>query len=253
MSVRTSAGLAGRAAAKSTIAIVGMAGPDSRALIHAVFWLGTSPRRTQRRALVTSVTSKYQLSFQNSSGPGVRALVVGGRAEAVRARPRPAERPARRVEDVLAVPLQHGHEHLIAALGPLDEHGRHDRHHHAEEALAADPVADVVEIHRRMRAERLVVGTQERVVVVAARLDRQRTAEEVGHIGERRSPGDGLPVDHGQRPVGAGLAEQHVVEPVVTVDQAVHPVFCRFGGEVGVERGHQSLAHHPVLGAMSSR
>ena len=80
-------------------------------------------------------------------------------------------------------------------------------------------------------AERFVVGPQQRVVVVAARLDRQRAAEEVGHIGQRRAPGDGLPVDHGQRPVGAGLAEQHVVEAVVAVDQALHPVFCRFGGE----------------------
>ena len=127
------------------------------------------------------------------------------------------------VEHVLAVALQHHHEHLVATLGALDEHRRDDRHRHPEEARPADAVAHVVEADRRVRAEGVVVGAQQRVVLVAAGRDGQRAAEEVRDIGHRRTPGDGLPVHHRQRPVGAGLAEQHVVQPVVAVHEAREP------------------------------
>ena len=91
-----------------------------------------------------------------------------------------------------------------------------------------------------------MVGSQQRVVVLPARLCRQGAAEEVGDIGECRSPRDGLPVHHGQRALGTGLPEEHVVEAVVAVDQSVHPVRRCLGGEVGVERADQTLAHHPM-------
>ena len=177
----------------------------------------------------------------------VAVLVVGAGPQRLRPRGLRQDRQRVGVEDVLAVTRDHRHEHLVTALGALDEHGRHDRHQHAEEALAAHAFADVVDSHAGRGAERLGVGGQQRVVVLAAPLDGQCAAEEVGDVGERRAPGDGLPVHDGQRPVGAGLAEQHVVEPVVAVDQAAWTVPLGFAGQVGVEGLDQSLADLAVL------
>ena len=127
----------------------------------------------------------------------------------------------------------------------IDEH---DRHHHPEEALPSHPVADVVEADAGIGAEGFVVRPQQRVVVFAAKLVRQRAAEEVRDVGHRRTPGDGLPVHHGQRPVRARLAEKHVVQAVVAVDEAHDPVAGTLGGEVCIEAADESLAHRAVLG-----
>ena len=177
----------------------------------------------------------------------VAVLVLGAGPQRLRSRRWRQDRQRVGVENVLAVTRDHRHEHLVAALGALDEHRRHDRHQDAEEALAAHAFADVVDSHAGRGSERLGVGGQQRVVVLTASLDRQCAAEEVGDVGERRTPGDGLPVHDGQRPVGTGLAEQHVVEPVVAVDQAAWAVPLGFGGQVGVEGLDQPFADFPVL------
>lgn len=90
-----------------------------------------------------------------------------------------------------------------------------------------------------------VVGPQQRVVVFAAVLGGQRAPQEVGEIGQRGSPRHGLPVDHRQRALGPGGAEQHIVQPVVAVHQAPD---ARLLSKIAVERGHQAFAHRPVLG-----
>ena len=53
------------------------------------------------------------------------------------------------IEDMLAVPPQHGHEHLVAAFRLNNKHRCNDRHHHAEKALSPHPLANVVETDRR--------------------------------------------------------------------------------------------------------
>ena len=91
--------------------------------------------------------------------------------------------------------------------------------------------------------EGVVIRPQQCLVVIAAQLVGQRTAEEVRDVGHRRTPRDGLPVHHGQRPVGAGLAEKHVVQAIVTVHQAVRALLRGFACDVSVEACHQPLAH----------
>ena len=78
--------------------------------------------------------------------------------------------------------------------------------------------------------------------------DGQRATEEVRDIGHRRTPGDGLPVNDRQRPVGTGLTEQHVVQPIVAVDEAVDTVGCGLLGQIRVEAGDQPLANLAMLG-----
>ena len=84
--------------------------------------------------------------------------------------------------------------------------------------------------------------------MLAAGRDGQRATEEVRDIGHRRTPGDGLPVHDGQRAVGAGLTEQHVVEPIVTVDEAVDTIGCGLLRQIRVEAGDQPLANLAMLG-----
>ena len=155
------------------------------------------------------------------------------------------------VEHVIAIPLQHRHEHPVAAVGALHQHRRDDRHHHAEKALAADTFGDLGEADRRLRPQRLVVSPQQFVVMLPTILRPQRAAEEVRQVRECRPPGNGLPIDHGQRAVGPGGPEQHVVQPVVTVHQALHPALRRhpllFRRQIAVERGDQAFAHDAVL------
>ena len=147
----------------------------------------------------------------------MRSLVNDGRAQRFWSSRFGQRRQRVGVDDMLAVPAQHRHEHLVAARGALHEHRRDDRHHHPEEALPAHPVAHVVEADQSIRSEGVAVRLQQRLVVMAAHVVGQRAAEEVRDVGHCRTPCDGLPVHHRQRPVGAGLAEQHVVQAIVAV------------------------------------
>ncbi len=139
-SVRTAQGSSGSTASKSLIAIVDISGPHSSALIHAVPWFGYSPSRIQPPIPCSrSAKSKYQLSFHSGSsvatcGPSSSAAGWGIPASwgPTRLRGKAARRQDFRgvgqdgqrigVEHVLAVPLQHHHEHLVAAVGSFDEH-----------------------------------------------------------------------------------------------------------------------------------
>ena len=143
------------------------------------------------------------------------------------------------------MPPQQGHEHLVATFGPLDEHRRDDRHHHAEKGLAADAFADIGQAQRAVVTQRGVVRTEQRVVVVAADVVGQCAAKEVRDVDQRRPPRDGLPVHDGQRAVGALLPEQHVVQPVVAMDEPVHGL--GEVGLVGVEARDHPLTHLAVL------
>ena len=184
---------------------------------------------------------------QRLVGRRVRALVPGRRRERLGGNRFGQDGQRIGVEHMLTVPLQHHHEHLVAAVGLCDEHRRDNRHHHPEEALSAHAVTDVVQADRRVWSEGVVVGPQQRLVVIAAQLVGQRAAEEIRDIGHRRTPRDGLPVHHCQRPVGAGLAEQHVVQPVVTVHKTVRALRRDFACDVGVEASDQALAHLAML------
>ena len=84
--------------------------------------------------------------------------------------------------------------------------------------------------------------------MLAAKVVGERAAEEVCDVGHRRAPPNGLPVHHRQRAVGAGLAEKHVVQPVVAVHQSLRAITSRLGGQVAVEAADQTLAHQPVVG-----
>ena len=159
---------------KSTTATVGMSGPHSSAVIHAVCSLGISPSRTQPPTpCCGSMKSKYQLSLHSGSSPG-------GWAPSSSADGRSGsgdngfgqDGQCIGVEHVLAVALHHRHEHLVAAVGALDQHRRDDRHRHPEEARPADALANVVEAHRRVRPQGVVVGAQQCVVMLAAVRDR---------------------------------------------------------------------------------
>ena len=141
------------------------------------------------------------------------------------------------------MPAQHDQEHLVAALGALNEHGSDERHHHAEETLTPNAFANVIQADSGIRPQGVVIRAQQCVVVVAAHVVGQRAAEEVGDVGHRRPPGDGLPVDHGERPVGIRLPEQHVVQPVVAVHQPVHTARRLLLGAVRVETGNKPLTH----------
>ena len=91
-----------------------------------------------------------------------------------------------------------------------------------------------------------MIGGQQFVVVVPANLCRKRATEKVGDVGHRRTPGDRLPVHHGQVAQRSGPAEEHVVQSVVAVDQAVEAT--RLLGGVGVESLHQTPAHIALAG-----
>ena len=173
-------------------------------------------------------------------------LVAGRRAERLDSGRRGQDRQCIGVQHMLAMPLQHGHEHRVAAFGALHQHRRHDRHHHSEEALPAHSLAHLGEADRRLGPERAVVAVQQRVVMLTAVRDRQRATQEVGQIGHRRTPGNRLPINHGQWAFRTGSTEQQVVQAVVAVDQAVDTVFGRLSGQVAVESADQSLAHQPM-------
>ena len=119
------------------------------------------------------------------------------------------------------MPPQHGHEHLVAAFGLNNKHRRNDRHHHPEKALSPHTLANVIETDWRFGAQGVVIRPQQRVVVFATQPLRQSAAEEIGDIGHRRTPNNRLPVHHRQRAVGSGLAEKHVVKPIVAVHKTV--------------------------------
>ena len=106
------------------------------------------------------------------------------------------ERPG--VQYVAAMAIQHGQEHLIATVGALHQHRGDDRHHHPEETLSPHPLAHLVEGQGRVRAQAVVISTQQFAVMGSAILGLQRTPQEVGHVGHGGSPGDGLPIHHGQ-------------------------------------------------------
>ena len=82
------------------------------------------------------------------------------------------------VEHMLAMPLQHRHEHRIAALGALHQHRRDDGHHHPEEALPAHALANIGETDRRVGPERCVVGPQQLVAhrVLHTQIERELTS-----------------------------------------------------------------------------
>ena len=185
------------------------------------------------------------LTPQRFGGGRVGAFVVLRRLQRLRGDRVGQCRQRVGVEHVIAVALQHGHEHPVAALGAFDQHGRDDGHHDAEKALPADAFGHVAEGEGRRRSQRLVVGPQQRVVVLPALLCRQGGAQEVGQVGHRRAPGNGLPIHDRQRTVGALGAEQHVVQPVV----AMHQTLCllRLLSQVAVECSNQAFAHRPVL------
>ncbi len=65
-----------------------------------------------------------------------------------------------------------------------------------------------------------MVGPDELLLVRAPVLHGEAAAEEVARVEHHRAPGDGLPVDRGERPGTARLAEEEVVEAVVAVDEA---------------------------------
>ena len=151
--MRTAPGSSGSAASKSMIATVGMSGPHSSALIHAVrCWVQPQPYPAADTLTRVGEVEVPALVPQRFVGRGMRAprrRPAGVSGSAARTRfGQDGQRVG--VEHMLAMPLQHRHEHLVAAVGALDEHRRDDRHHHPEEALPAHAVADVVEADRRV-------------------------------------------------------------------------------------------------------
>ena len=151
-------------------------------------------------------------------------FVIGRRAQRLDGRRCGQDGQRVGVEHMLAMPLQHRHEHRVAAFGAFHQHRRHDGHHHPEEALPAHTFADIRQGDRRIRPECPVVVVQQRVVVFAPILHRQCTTEEIRQIGHRRSPGDRLPINDGQRACGTVRAEQQVVQPIVTMHKTMDPV-----------------------------
>ncbi len=113
----------------------------------------------------------------------------------------------------------------------------------SEEALAPVllPAVLPVKAGDAVRKELVVVGAQERFLMRAALLDGQRAAEEVRGVPHRRSPSQRLPVDDRAGPV----VEEHVVEPVVAVDEAERGPPIRVPG---VGDGDEALADLGVLG-----
>ena len=62
-----------------------------------------------------------------------------------------------------------------------------------------------------------------------------------------RSPADGLPVDHSQIASRAGTPEEHVVQPVVAVHQALDPLGRGLPGQIGIEAVDQTLTDQALL------
>jgi hypothetical protein len=185
---------------------------------------------------------------QRLVGSGVWRLVGVQRPQRFRLASLRQHRQRVEVQHLAAMPLQHRHEHLVAAFGALHQHRGGDRHHHTEDALPTNALTNVVDGQRRVRAERLVIRGQQFVVMCPARLGGQRGPEEVRQIGQRRAPGDRLPVDHRQCPSGPRFPEQHVVQAVVAVHQPHRVTIGRLGRQQPVKTGDQLLANLALFG-----
>jgi hypothetical protein len=174
----------------------------------------------------------------------VASLVLGGRPQRRRAARagRGQQRQRIEIDRLLGVAREPDEEHLVAALGALDDHRGADRHHQPVEHLAAVLLpADIPAEGLRAGQPQLVpVAPHQRLLRAASLLHRQRATDEVADVEHRRAPGHRLPVDDGAALTG----EQQVVQPEV----AVHEPERRAAVERHrVERGHEGAAQLGVL------
>ncbi len=142
MSIRcASSSAAGSGAAGSTSITDGRPGPQTQAVYSATSWFGSRPRRTYTPSVPSSLTaSKYQLSFHSGSGPGSWRPSSAGSGFSGGGLPAPGAGSSStdvEIDRLLRRALHRGHEHVVAAVGPLDDHRGADRHHEVVEHLAA--------------------------------------------------------------------------------------------------------------------
>ena len=197
----------GSGAAKSMIATVGRSRAADESGDPGTPRFGYRPRRVYTPS-TRRLRRHRNTSSRSTAAPGPpawRASSTGsGRSAARPAAPGRGQQLERvEVEDLLRVAGERRQEHVVAALGALDDHRRDHRHQDAEERLAAVPVPAVLPVESpdpvRRGGRRGIRARAPARARAGPRRDSEppRKYDDVGH---HRAPADRLPVDDHELP-----------------------------------------------------
>src|SRR5690554_4133123 len=108
------------------------------------------------------------------------------------------KRKCSRIEYMVCSAAQHLEEHFIAALRPLHDHGGGERHVEKGEAVKRVMLHHLLEgvVRHAILAQLGVIFGEKVLLMLAANIALQRTAEEIGDIGHAAAVANRLPVHH---------------------------------------------------------